>query len=156
MTMLLDPALGPVSDQVRDAITGICGDALHAVLGPGLAQAVMAETELLSRIAPWAGDLARGLQYGDRYGAGDPSTSLLVIRLARRPLPSGLVTRLAKTVDLTVSLTLGRVTDQVLGPRSSLRDPVADQLIAPWLPALKLGYRIGLVLEILRLSDPAS
>jgi hypothetical protein len=149
---LLDPALGPAGEQASAAIIGICGDALHAVLGPGLARAATADPELLTRIAPWARDLARGLQYRDRYGAGDPPTAELVARLAGRPIPGDQARRFAETVDLAVVLTLGRLTDQVLGPGSGMRDPAANDLAAPWLPALQLGYRIGLVLEILRLS----
>ena len=48
--------------------------------------------------------------------------------------------------------TLGRVTDQVLGAGSGARHPITNDLAAPWLPTLQLGYRLGLVLEILRLS----
>ncbi|HEX6527890.1 MAG TPA: hypothetical protein VF070_48895 [Streptosporangiaceae bacterium] len=116
MNTLLDPALGPPGQQGSAAITGICGDALHAVLGPGLAQAALADPELLTRIAPWARDLARGLQYRDRYGAADPPTIALITRLAGRLVPEGQARRLAETVDLAVALTLGRVTDQALGP----------------------------------------
>lgn len=114
--MLLDPALGPAGQQAPAAITGICGGALHAVLGPGLAQATLAGPDLLTRIAPWARDLARGLQYRDRYGAVDPATADLISRLADRPVPGSQVSRLAEAVDLAVVLTLSRVTDQVPGP----------------------------------------
>jgi hypothetical protein len=154
--MLLDPALGPVSDQASAAITGICGDALHAALGPGLARAALADPVLLSRIAPWTRDLARGLQYRDRYGPDEPSTADLVTRLADQPVPEARARSFAETVDLAAALTLGRVTEQVLGPGSGALHPVASELTAPWLPALQLGYRIGLALEILRLSDPGS
>jgi hypothetical protein len=152
MNTLLDPALGPTDEQASAAITGICGDALHAVLGPSLARAALADPALLTRIAPWARDLARGLQYRDRFGAGDPPTPDLVTWLAGRPLPEDQARRFAETVDLAAALTLGRVTDQVLGPGSGARHPAANDLAAPWLPALQLGYRIGLVLELLRLS----
>ena len=154
MNTLLDPALGPVGEQASAAITGICGDALHSDLGPDLARAALTDPALLTRIAPWARDLARGLQYHERFGPGDPPTTDLVTRLAGRPLPGDQASRFAETVDLAVVLTLGRVTDQVLGPGSSARNPAANQLAAPWLPALQLGYRIGLVIELLRLSDP--
>lgn len=154
MNTLLDPALGPADEQAAAAITGICVDALHAVLGPALAATALADPERLTRVAPWARDLARGLQYRNLYGAGEPPTAVLITRLTRRPLPEGQARRFAETVDLAVVLTLGRVTDQVLGPGSGARDPAGDDLSAPWLPALQLGYRIGLVLELLRLSDP--
>lgn len=152
MNSLLDPALGPPGDPAAAAITGICTDALLTVLGPGLAASVLASPGLLTRIAPWARDLARGLQYADRHGPGDPSTAAMITRLAGRPLPAALLSRLASTVDLTVVMTLGRLTDQVLGTGSGSRDPADCDAAAPWLPALQLGYRAGLALEILRLS----
>lgn len=154
MNTLLDPALGIPEPQASAAITGICGDALHAVLGPGLAEAALSDLELLNRIAPWARDLARGLQYRDSYGPGEPPTAVLVARFAARPVRAGQALRFAETVDLAVVLTLGRVTDQVLGAGSGARNPDVNDLAAPWLAALQLGYRVGLVLEILRLSDP--
>lgn len=154
MSTLLDPALGPTGEQASAAIAGICGDALHAALGPELARAAITDPALLTRIAPWARDLARGLQYRDRYGPGEPPTAQLVTRFAGRPLPAGEMLQFAEAVDLAAVLTLGRVTDQILGPGSGARNPVANDLAAPWLPALQLGYRIGLVLEILRLSSP--
>lgn len=154
MRTLLDPALGPVSEEAATAITGICGDALHAALGPELARAAVADRALRARIAPWARDLARGLQYRDRYGPGEPPTAHLVTRFAGRPLPAEQVLKFAETVDLAALLTLGRLTDQALGPGSGTRNPLANDLAAPWLPSLQLGYRIGLVLELLRLSGP--
>jgi hypothetical protein len=152
--MLLDPALGPVGEEASAAITGICGDALRTVLGPGIATAALADQVLLTQVAPWVRDLARGLQYRDHYGAGEPPTAQLVRRFARRAISAGEALRFAETVDLAIVLTLGRVTDQVLGPGASARDPAVNELAAPWLPALQLGYRIGLTLELLRLSDP--
>lgn len=154
MNTLLDPALGRPDQQAAAAITGICGDALQTVLGPGLAQSALADPQLLNRIAPWARDLARGLQYRDSYGPGDPPTAVLVARLAGRSVGAGQALRFAETVDLAVLLTLGRVTDQVLGPGSGARNPDVNDLAAPWLAALQLGYRVGLVLEVLRLSAP--
>jgi hypothetical protein len=154
VSTLLDPALGPTGEQASAAITGICGDALRAALGPELARAALTNPALLTRIAPWARDLARGLQYRDRYGAAEPPTAQLVTRFAGRPLTAGEALRFAETVDLAAVLTLGRITDQALGAGSGTRNPAANDLAAPWLPALQLGYRIGLVLELLRLSGP--
>ena len=57
MNELLDPALGPVGEQASAAITGICADAIHAVLRPDLARAALTDPALLTRIAPWARDL---------------------------------------------------------------------------------------------------
>ena len=156
MNLLLDPALGPVSNDAAAAITGICDDALQSVLGHSLAREALDDPGLLARIAPWARDLARGLQYRDRYGTGDPLTIELVARFSASPLSGDQACSLSETVDLAVVLTLGRVTDQVLGEGSGARHPVANALAAPWLAALQLGYRIGLALEILRLSAPGT
>ena len=46
---------------------------------------------------------------------------------------------------------IGRVTENALGPGASARHPSANATL-PWLGGLKLGYRIGLTLELLRLS----
>ena len=150
----LTELLGPVDQQTSDAIIGICDDAIRAVLGPWLSAAVRADDRVLPRIAPWALDLARGLQFQNSNGPGDPPTTGLLTLLASRPLDQHEARRFADTVDLAVVLTLGRVTDQVLGPGASARDPAVNELAAPWLAALKLGYRIGLVLELLRLVQP--
>jgi hypothetical protein len=155
---LLDPVLtgllGPADEETAAAITGVCGDALHAVLPETFARAVLADPVLLARAAPWALDLARGLQYQDRAGPGDPPTTELLTRLTRAPLSDDQARGFAETVDLAVVLTLGRLTEQVLGPGAGARNPVANQAAAPWLAALKLGYRVGLVLELLRLTAP--
>jgi hypothetical protein len=156
VSTLLDPALGPTGDQASAAIAGICGDALCAALGPELAGKALADPALLTRVAPWARDLARGLQYRDRHGPGEPPTAQLVTRFAGRPLPADQMLQFAEAVDLAAVLTLGRITDQALGPGCGTRNPLATDLAAPWLPALQLGYRIGLVLELLRLSDPGT
>lgn len=155
---LLDPVitqlLGPVDEEASAAITGICDDALQAVLGPARARAAQADPALMTRIAPWARDLARGLQFQVRTGAGDPPTDGLLALLSSRPLTEPQVHRFAETVDLSVVLTLGHLTDQVLGPGSTARNSAASDTAAPWLTALKLGYRVGLVLELLRLTRP--
>ena len=68
---LLDEALitvlGPVDDLTGDAIAGICNDALHAVLGPAITRALLADRRLLPLAAPWVRDLARGPQYQCRH-----------------------------------------------------------------------------------------
>jgi hypothetical protein len=123
------------------------------VLGPPLASAALADAELLTRVAPWVPDLARGLQFQDCGGASDTPTTGLLARLAGRPLPGPRLRSFTETVDLAVVLTLGRLTEQVLGPGAGARDPSANEAGAPWLAALTLGYRVGLVLELLRLAE---
>lgn len=145
--------LGPVDAATAAAITGICDDALGSVLGPALAGALRADPRLLPLVAPWVMDLARGLQFQSRNGAGEPATTELLTRLASRPLAGDRKERFAETIDLAVALTLGRVTEHVLGPGASARNPDANEAAAPWLAGLKLGYRIGLVIELLRLSS---
>jgi hypothetical protein len=63
---------------------------------------------------------------------------------------------LAETVDLAAVLIFGRVLERVLGPGAGSRDPRANEAAAPWLPGLRLGSRIYLVQELLRLLPPGS
>lgn len=116
---VLDPALtglfGPVDAETAAAIGGICRDALHMVLGADLAAAVVADPALLPRIAPWVRDLARGLQYQDRRGPAEPRTPELLGLLAEGRLSAAKRQVFAESVDLAVTLNLGRVTEQVLG-----------------------------------------
>jgi hypothetical protein len=79
-----------------------------------------------------------------------------VTRFAGRQLSADQAHRFAETIDLAVVLTLGRVTDQVVGRGSGARNPAASELAMPWLATLQLGYRIGLVLELLRLPHPGT
>lgn len=153
---LLDSALagtlGPADAQTRDAIAAICNDALADVLGPAVAGLLRADHGLLSRLAPWVWDLARGLQYQSRHGAIRPGTADLLTCLRGRPLAPEQAQQFAETIDLAVMLTLGRVTEQILGPGACSRDPAANEATAPWLAGLTLGYRIHLAQELLRLS----
>lgn len=149
----LTAVLGPVDVATAAAIAGICDDAITTVLGPSLADAVRADPHRLLLVAPWVMDLARGLQFQSQNGAGEPATTELLTCLANQPLTPDQVQRFAETIDLAVALTLGRVTEHVLGPGASGRNPTANETAAPWLTGLKLGYRIDLVLELLRLSS---
>lgn len=150
----LTAALGPVDAMTATAITGICDDAIGSVLGPALAGMVRDDPRLVPLVAPWARDLARGLQYQSQRGPGQPPTAELLTRLAGRPLTGDQVRRFAETADLAAVLTLDRLLEQVLGPGACGRDPAANQTAAPWLAGLQLGYRIHLVLELLRLLAP--
>ncbi len=145
--------LGPVDTATAGAIAGICDDAVSTVLGPSLAGAVRAAPQLVPLIAPWVKDLARGLQFQSRHGAAEPDTRELLTCLASRPMAAAQVRRFAETIDLAATLTLGRVTEHVLGPGASSRNPAENEAAAPWLTGLKLGYRIGLVLELLQLAS---
>jgi hypothetical protein len=151
----LTAALGPVDTITGDAIAGICNDALDDVLGPAVAGTLRADRRLLPLAAPWVRDLARGLQYQSRHGGLGPATASLITRLGGPGITTAHATRLAGTVDLAVALILGRVLDQVLGPGAAARDPRANEAAAPWLAGLKLGFRIYLVQELLRLLPPA-
>ena len=150
----LTAALGPVDALTAEAITGICDDAIGSVLGRTLAELVRDDPRLLAVVAPWARDLARGLQFQSQCGPGQPPTAELLTRLASRPLTGDQVRRFAETADLAAVLTSGRLLEQVLGPGACGRDPAANQAAAPWLAGLQLGYRIYLVLELLRLLAP--
>ena len=148
----LDVALGPADGFTNDAIVGICNDALAKVLGPGLVDVLRADHHLLSLVAPWVWDLARGLQFQSRKGADPPRTAELVTCLSGRQLAEAQLRRFAETIDLATVLTLDRVIEQVLGPGACTRDPAENEAAAPWLAGLKLGYRIHLALELLRLT----
>jgi hypothetical protein len=147
----LTTVLGPVDDLTGDAIAGICNDALHAVLGPAVAGALLADRRLLPLAAPWVRDLACGLQFQSQEGIREPGTADLLIRLGGPRITAADARRLAEALDLAAVLAQGRVLEQVLGPGAGARDPRANEAAAPWLGGLKLGSRIHLVLELLRL-----
>jgi len=147
----LTAALGPVDDLTGQAIAGICNDALHAVLGPAVAGALLADRRLLPLAAPWVRDLACGLQFQSREGPREPATADLLLCLGGAALTAADARRLAGALDLAAVLAQGRAVDQVLGPGAVARDPRANEAAAPWLGGLKLGSRIHLVLELLRL-----
>jgi hypothetical protein len=146
----LAATLGPVNAVTGDAIAGICNDALEAVLGSAVAGAPRGPPPA-ALAAPWVRDLARGLQYQSRYGGPEPDTASLLTRLGSPRITTSDATRLAGTIDLAMALILGRVLEQVLGPGAAARDPKANEAAAPWLTGLKLGSRIHLVQELLRL-----
>jgi len=148
---VLTAALGPVDGVTGEAIAGVCNDALEGVLGPDLVSALRADRQLLPLVAPWVWDLACGLQFQSQNGPAEPATAELIARLSRRELAGADARRFAEAVDLASVLTLGRVLEQVLGPGASARDPLVNEAAAPWLTGLKLGSRIHLVLELLRL-----
>ncbi len=150
----LTAVLGPVDDVTGDAIAGICNDALHTVLGPAIVSALRADRRRLPLAAPWVLDLARGLQFQSHQGAPEPDTASLLIRLGGPQITAADARRLAEAVDLAAVLAQGRVLEQVLGPGAGGRDPRANEATAPWLGGLKLGSRIHLVLELLRLLPP--
>ena len=144
-------ALGPVDAAIGEAIAGICNDALHDVLSPAVISAVLTDHRLLPMAAPWVLDLARGLQFRGRELPPEPDTADLITRLGGPGISAADTRRLAETADLAAVLTLGRVLEQVLGPGAAARDPRANETAVPWLPGLKLGFRIHLVQEALRL-----
>ena len=151
----LSEVLGPADAPACDAIVAICNDALAGVLGAAAVELLRSEHSLLPAVAPWVWDLARGLQYQERHGPAQPATTELLARLCGRPLPAGQARQFADTIDLAAVITLGRVTEQVLGPGACARDPAANLAAAPWLAGLTLGYRIHLARELLRLSGLA-
>jgi hypothetical protein len=157
---LLDSALaavlGPVDDATAEAIAGICNDALRDVLGPVLAGQLLMDRRRLPLAAMWVWDLARGLQFQSREGAAEPATADLLALLGGLGLAGLNCRRLAEQIDIAAVLTLDRVVAQVLGPGATARDPRINEDAAPWLTGLKLGTRIHLVQETLRLLPPTS
>jgi hypothetical protein len=150
----LAAAIGLVDDVTGAAIAGVCNDALRDVLGPALVLALRADRRRLPLAAPWVWDLARGLQFQSQHGPPEPATGELLACLGGTRLHGMDAGRLAESVDLAAVLTLDRVLEQVLGPGASARDPRANEDAAPWLAGLKLGSRIHLVQELLRLLPP--
>lgn len=144
-------ALGPVDAATGEAIAGICNDALRDVLSPAIISALLTDHRLLPIAAPWVLDLARGLQFRGRELIPEPATADLITRLGGPGISAVDTRRLAEAADLAAVLTLGRVLEQVLGLGAAARDPRANEIAAPWLPGLKLGFRIHLVQEVLRL-----
>jgi hypothetical protein len=130
----LTAVLGPVDRQTSAAITGICDDAIAGVPGSALAETLRADPRLLHLVASWVMDLARGLQFQSRNAPCEPATTELLTRLACYPLPEDQVRRYAETIDLAAVLTLGRVTEHVLGPGAGARDPAANEAVAPRQP----------------------
>lgn len=147
-------ALGPVDTATGEAIAGICNDALRDVLGPAVVGAVLADHRLLPMVAPWVLDLARGLQFRGREPTPEPATTDLITFLGGPGISVADARWLAETADLAAVLILGRVLEQVLGPGAVARDPRANVAAAPWLAGLKLGFRVYLVQEVLRLLPP--
>jgi hypothetical protein len=150
----LAAALGPVDPATGNAIAGICNDALRDVLGSAILTALRDDRRLLRLAAPWVWDLARGLQFQSQHGAPEPATGELLACLGGTRIFGKNAGRLAESVDVAAVLTLDRVLEQVLGPGASGRDPRANEAAAPWLTGLKLGARIHLVQELLRLLPP--
>lgn len=151
----LTATLGAPDAATGDAIAGICDDALDDVLGPAVAAALRTDRRLVPLAAPWVRDLARGLHYQSRHGSPEPATATLVTSLGGSRVTAADAAGLAETIDLAMALVLGRVLEQVLGPGASARDPRANEAAAPWVAALKLGHRIYLTQELLRLLPSA-
>lgn len=143
--------LGATDEASGDAIAAICNDALRDVVGPAVLSALRADPARLPLVAPWLWDLARGLQYQSRHGPAEPSTTVLLACLSCQEMAGADARRLADVIDIAVVCTLDRVLAQVLGPGASGRDPRLNEAAAPWLAGLKLGARIHLVQEMLRL-----
>jgi len=152
---LLDPALlealGPLEPDIVDAIVGICNDALAATLGPAIVDLLDRDPRLVSLVAPWSADLARGLVVLHKHGPAEHSSADLLGLLSRNRISGPDRTRYAETVDLAAILTLDRVLEHVLGPGAGARSPRENDEAAPWLRALTYGHRIHLSLELLRL-----
>lgn len=152
---LLDPVLvailGHVEADIEDAVVGICTEALITTVGPAVLAALDADRRLVSRVAPWVFDLARGLLVLQWCGPGElPSSGLLDV-LSRRHLNEHERILFAETVDLAAALTSDRVLEHVLGPDAGARDCRINALETPWLPALTYGHRVHIALELLRL-----
>ena len=148
----LAKAVGPVDSFVGDAIFAICHEAAENVLGRAVIEALGSDRGRLALVAPWIWDLARGLHFQGRDGRPEMSTSELLSLLAPVSHDSPQTQRCAEAIDLSATLTLDRLFESVLGPGACSRPSEENEAAVPWLTPLKLGYRIHLALEFLRLT----
>jgi hypothetical protein len=148
----LTEAIGPVDRFVGDAIVGICNEAVEHVLGPAIIEALGNDLDRLALVAPWVWDLARGLHFQGRAGRPEMPTAELLSLLVPGVHDPQQIQRYAETIDLTTALTLDRLLEAVLGPGACSRPPRANEAALPWLTPLKLGYRVHIALEFLRLT----
>jgi hypothetical protein len=149
---VLTDAIGPVDRFVGDAIVGICNEAVEHVLGPAVIEALGNDVDRLALLAPWVWDLARGLHFQGRDGRPNLRTTELLSVLAPRLEDPHQLQRFAEVIDLSTALTLDRLLESVLGPGASARNPDENDADVPWLTPLKLGYRVHLTLELIRLT----
>ena len=147
----LTDAIGPVDRFVADAIVSICNEAVEQVLGPAVIEALRNDHNRLALAAPWVWDLARGLHFQGRNGRANLPTAELLSVLGPQ-LQHSQLHRFAEAIDISIALTLDRLLESVLGPGTCSRNPEENEAAVPWLNPLKLGYRIHLVLELIRLT----
>jgi hypothetical protein len=145
-------AVGPVDSFGGDAISAICNEAAEKVLGQAVIEALGSDRDRLALVAPWMWDLARGLHFQGRDGRPEMSTAELLSKLAPVLQDSQQTQRFAEAIDLSATLTLDRLLESVLGPGACSRPSEENEAAVPWLTPLKLGYRIHLALEFLRLT----
>lgn len=152
---LLDEALtdvlGPVDAELAGAIVGICNDAAGDIVGAAVVEALAADRRRVPFVAPWASDLARGLLVLAHRGPGELPSSELLALLSRGRLSASEVSRFAGVVDTAAVLTLDRVVEQVLGPGACAKGQEENEVVVPWLAALRYGHRVHIAQELLRL-----
>jgi hypothetical protein len=152
---LLDETLaeriGGVDDVTLESIHDICQDALIAVVGPIAREILRQDPKLAERTVPWIWDLARGLHYQSIYGPAAPLTIELMRQLGFGFVDMQIQDAVADRIDLAFVLTEDRIAEYVQGHGAISRDPAERERAYPWYDRLRLGYRIHLVLEALRL-----
>ena len=147
----LTEAIGPVDRFVADAIVSICNEAVEYVLGAAVVEVLGNDLDRLALAAPWVWDLARGLHFEGRDGRPDLPTAELLSVIGPQ-LQDPQLHHFAEAVDVATALTLDRLLESVLGPGACSRNPEENEAAVPWLIPLELGYRIHLVLELIRLT----
>jgi hypothetical protein len=105
----------------------------------------------MRRVAPWILDLARGLHYQHLRGPDLPSTARLIDDLAFTPFETSIRDRLAEGIDWAYILTEDRIAEYLQGPGAIKRAPAHRERDFPWYGRLKIGYRIALTNEAIRL-----
>jgi hypothetical protein len=145
--------IGGVSDTTLESILSVCEDAATAVVGCEIGRAVLRDPPLTERMLGWIWDLARGLHYQSIYGSDMPSTRELIERLGPPYLDMDIRAIIADRVDWAFILIEDRLAEHVQGRNAIKLSGVERERTFPWYDRLKLGYRIRLTTEALRLAS---
>jgi len=143
--------IGDINTVTLESILRICEDAVAEVIGMPAGQLVLHDVRMAEKVVAWIWDLSRGVHYQSIYGPDMPMTQELVERLGPQSLDTAMRQTLSDRIDWTFILTEDRIA-QCIGGRNSIRRPGAtSEGEFPWYDRLKLGYRIRIVMEALRL-----
>lgn len=143
--------IGGVSAVTLESMLHLCEDAVAEVIGMPAGQVVLDDLRMAERVVAWIWDLSRGVHYQSIYGPDMPATQELVERLGSQPLDTATRQTLSDRIDWAFILTEDRIAECIGGRHSIRRPMVMGEAEFPWYDRLKLGYRIRIVMEALRL-----